>query len=330
MRPVRYAGAFVALVVLAGSVVLTLARVLTPGGHAWVLLTSFVPWALVGYLLAGLLLGLLCWRSRRRLLPAVGVALAAVGLLLHAFWLAPSFVVSGSASTDGVPVRVMTLNLQYGRADTDSVVRLAKRLRPDLVVLEETTPDALAGLEAQEVGSAAGSWPHQAGAAAPGASGTVVLSRYPLVEDTSFALGNGGARMEVRAPTPFTLTAVHAIYPLLGTEAWEQDFRTLTADARETPGPHLVVGDFNATLDHRPMRTLLDAGLTDAAEDAGSGWQPTWPRPGSRAPNGITVPLRLMAIDHVLMSEGLSASSTSTHVVADTDHLALVAVVRPG
>ncbi len=157
-----------------------------------------------------------------------------------------------------------------------------------------------------------------------------MLSRFGLVDDESFSLGNGGARMRVQAPTPFTLTAVHTVYPLFGTEGWEKDFRTLVADARETKGPHLLVGDFNATLDHGPMRTLLGQDLTDAADGAGSGWQPTWPRPGSRAPNGITVPLRLMAIDHVLMSEDFRAVATSTHVVDRTDHLALVAVVIDG
>lgn len=330
MKPVRYVGAFVALVVLAGSVVLTTARVLTPGGHTWVLLTSFVPWAVVGYLVAGLLLALLCRRSTRRVLPLVGVALAAAGLLLHAVWSAPSFVSSSSGSADGRPVRVLTLNLQFGRADTGAVVRLVQRARPDLIVLEETTPEALVALEEERVGDAGGRWPHHAGAARPGASGTVVLSRFPLVEDTSFSLGNGGARMQVRAPSPFTLTAVHTVYPLFGTEGWQRDFRTLEADARETSGPHLLVGDFNATLDHRPMRRLMDEGLRDAAEDAGSGWQPTWPRAGSRAPNGITVPLRLMAIDHVLMSEEFRAVATSTHEVPDTDHLAVLAVVIDG
>ena len=235
------------------------------------------------------------------------------------------FASSSSGSSDGVPVRVLTLNLQFGRADTEAVVRLVKRVRPDLIVLEETTPEALSALEEQRVGDAAGRWPHRSGAARPGAAGTVVLSRFGLVDDESFSLGNGGTRMRVQAPTPFTLTAVHTVYPLFGTEGWEKDFRTLVTDARETKGPHLLVGDFNATLDHGPMRTLLDQDLTDAADGAGSGWQPTWPRPGSRAPNGITVPLRLMAIDHVLMSPEFEAASTDTHEVPDTDHLALVA-----
>ena len=291
------------------------------------LVASFVPWALVGYSVAALLLGLLCWRSHRRVVPAVGAALAVLGLVLHAVWLAPSFVSSSSGSTDGDPVRVLTLNLQFGRADTEAVVRLVERVRPDLIVLEETTPEALSALEEQGVGDAAGRWPHRSGAARPGAAGTVVLSHFGLVDDESFSLGNGGARMQVQAPTPYTLTAVHTVYPLFGTEGWEKDFRTLVADARGTKGPHLLVGDFNATLDHGPMRTLLDQGLTDAAEGAGSGWQPTWPRPGSRAPNGITVPLRLMAIDHVLMSEEFEAASADTHEVPDTDHLALAALV---
>ena len=61
MKPVRIAGAFIALVVLAGSVVLTLARLLDSEAEGWVLAASFVPWALVGYVVALVLFALVRW-----------------------------------------------------------------------------------------------------------------------------------------------------------------------------------------------------------------------------------------------------------------------------
>lgn len=325
-KPVRIAGALVALGLLAGSCLLTLARVLTPGGHVWVLATSFVPWAVVGYLVAVVLCALLCWRAARRRLPAAGLVLGLVGLVVHAVWLAPDFVASPAPRGDRFTI--LTQNLQIGRADPDAVARLAGRVHPDLIVLEETTPEALQRLAARQIGAGLGEWPHQLGSAAPGASGTVVLSRYPLEADPGDAPGPRDARMRVLAPKPFTLTAVHTTYPMILVDRWAQDFDALVADARRTEGPHLFVGDFNATLDHGPMRRLLAQGLTDAAEDAGSGWQPTWPRPGASTFRGLSSPVRLMAIDHVLMSEELSAAWTRTYEVPDTDHLALV--VRVG
>jgi endonuclease/exonuclease/phosphatase (EEP) superfamily protein YafD len=325
VKPVRYAGTTLVLLVLAGSAVLTTARLLTPGGHFWVLATSFVPWALVGYLVAGVGCGLLCWRANRRWLPLVGVLLAAAGLVVHASWLAPDFAASPAPSGDRLTI--LTQNLQIGRGDPDAVVRLARRVQPDVIVLEETTPEALQSLEARQLGAGRGEWPHRLGSAAPGASGTVVLSRYPLEADPGSPLGDRDARMRVLAPRPFTLTAVHTTYPMILVDRWKQDFDALVADARGSEGPQLFVGDFNATLDHGPMRRLLAQGLTDAAEDAGSGWQPTWPRPGAPTFRGLSSPLRLMAIDHVLMSKELAAASTRTYEVPDTDHLALVARV---
>jgi endonuclease/exonuclease/phosphatase family metal-dependent hydrolase len=313
-------------VCLAGSFVLTGARLFTPASHTGVLVTAFVPWAVPGYLLAAVLFGLVVVGAGRRWRPMVGALVALAGLVLHLVWLAPAYIAdpeSGRAS-EAARLRVMTLNLQFGRADTSSVARLVQREQPDVLVLEETTPEALARLVAAHVGDASSPWRHHGGQAAPGARGTVVLSRYRLVDDGPLPIGNGGARLRVLAPRPFTLLAVHLRYPLHGVSGWLEDFRTLTAESRRTTGPQLVVGDFNATLDHAPMRTLLGTGLTDADDSAGSGWQPTWPRPGSRSVRSFTVPIRLMAIDHVLLSDDLTATSTSTCVVPDTDHLALV------
>ena len=52
MKPARYAGALIALVVLAGSVVLSLSLPLRSEQQFWVLAASFVPWAMLGYLMA--------------------------------------------------------------------------------------------------------------------------------------------------------------------------------------------------------------------------------------------------------------------------------------
>jgi endonuclease/exonuclease/phosphatase (EEP) superfamily protein YafD len=84
-----------------------------------------------------------------------------------------------------------------------------------------------------------------------------------------------------------------------------------------------VVGDFNATRDHQPFRAILDTGLRDAAEQAGSGWQPTWPARGSW---GWLRPL--LTIDHVLATDQWQAVDTSTLEVPGSDHLALVARLR--
>ena len=86
MKPVRIVGACVASVVLAGSVVLTLARLIESEAEPWVLTAAFVPFAVVGYLVALVLLVLLGWRAaagRLRVprLVALGVCVLGLGLV---------------------------------------------------------------------------------------------------------------------------------------------------------------------------------------------------------------------------------------------------------
>ena len=94
MKPVRYTGTFIALVALAGFVVLTLARLFTPSGRVWVLAASFVPFGLVACVVAAVVLLLVRWGSQGALRRTTGflLALALAGAALHAAWLLPSYV----------------------------------------------------------------------------------------------------------------------------------------------------------------------------------------------------------------------------------------------
>jgi endonuclease/exonuclease/phosphatase family metal-dependent hydrolase len=111
---------------------------------------------------------------------------------------------------------------------------------------------------------------------------------------------------------------LHPAYPF--SSRWSGDQARLARLGAERR-PDLVLGDLNATLDNPPFRSFVRrAGLADAAEQAGSGWQPTWPVGGARG-----VPLPLAAIDHVLVGPRLAAVDTRTATVAGTDHKALAA-----
>ncbi|MFI2707777.1 endonuclease/exonuclease/phosphatase family protein, partial [Nocardioides sp. CER28] len=121
--------------------------------------------------------------------------------------------------------------------------------------------------------------------------------------------------------------AVHPSYPLR-TTAWRQDLAAL-AERATTERPDVMLGDFNATWDHRPFRHLLAAGYRDAAAQSGAGWQPTWPvRPAVRPAWMRLSPS--VTIDHVLVGAGLVAASTRTARIPGTDHKALVASLVVG
>ncbi len=240
---------------------------------------------------------------------------------MQAWVLVPLF--TGGGEERRSDLTVMTSNLQFGRGDTTAVVRLVAAEDVDVLVLEEVTPKALDGL--LDAGLAE-RLPHRSGKPVVTAAGTMVFSRYPLTTPRTLTLGKGGLDVRVAAPDPFRLLAVHASYALQRPQPWVADLesirdRTATAVAQ---GPTLVVGDFNATHDHVLFRDVLDAGVRDAAEEAGSGWQPTWPT--TRYGQDWLRPL--LTIDHVLTSAHFEAVRTHTVEIPRTDHLALVAKLR--
>ncbi|KRB77129.1 hypothetical protein ASE01_10290 [Nocardioides sp. Root190] len=320
MRPRARSGACVlAAVVAVPALVLTGARLLGGSHRQVAIVQAFTAWAVPAYLLVLVVLGVLLARPavRRPARRPLGVAAlaTALALALHLAWLAPT--VSGGtpkAAPDAPRLTVMTANLRFGQAEPAEVLDAVRDREVDLLVLQEVTPTALAALDAAGL---AETLPHRAGEAQGGALGTVAFSRVPVSDvdriDTvmgSWAFTTAGLRV----------LAVHPAYPL--SENWGRELG-IVRDAVEAEQPDVVAGDFNASRDHAPMRAILDAGLEDGADLVNAGWQPTWPTGGFR---GWPVPASV-AIDHVLVGRGLTATASSTLEVAGTDHRALVVTV---
>jgi endonuclease/exonuclease/phosphatase (EEP) superfamily protein YafD len=149
----------------------------------------------------------------------------------------------------------------------------------------------------------------------------MVFARLPLGEPTRVPTTHGSWAMTVG---DLGLLAVHPSPPT-DVDAWRRDHATIRA-AIASSSPDLVVGDFNATPDHPPMRALADAGYRAVSELANEGWQPTWPANGGFRVLGVPLP-RSAQIDHVLVGERLAAIRSSTFPLAGTDHRPLVAEV---
>jgi endonuclease/exonuclease/phosphatase family metal-dependent hydrolase len=98
---------------------------------------------------------------------------------------------------------------------------------------------------------------------------------------------------------------------------WQQD---LAAEPPADPGgpPRILLGDFNSTLDHAPLRQLIATGYRDAGVATGQGLVPTWPyaeHPG----------IPKVAIDHVLVDRRIGVRAMSVHRIPLSDHRAIVA-----
>lgn len=304
-------------VLLLPALLLTLTRLFEPRGARWVQLEAFTPLAAAPYAVLVLLAGLVAWRGRDA--TAVAVALVAVvGLGLHGWWFAP--LVSGAnppAAAEAETLTVMTANMHLGDADGIELVASASEVGADILVVQEVTAPLLVDME--RAGLAA-LFPHRAGEPGDSAEGTMVFAAVELGEARLVATTWDSWLVEAGE---LTLLAVHPHAPSdIG--RWRADHELLSRTTTEEE-PDLVVGDFNATPDHPPMRALAGAGWRSATELANEGWHPTW------SPSGyFVVDLQLPAlvqVDHVLVGRDLAAQSAHTVEIAGSDHRALVAEV---
>ncbi len=247
------------------------------------------------------------------------VAAGAVALALVAP-VAPRAIGGGQPDARGPALRVLSVNLYYGRADAGALLDLVRRTRADVLSLQELPREAVRRYEAAGLRTLL---PYAVVDTRPAASGSGLYSRHPLrrlpdVPDTSVATPRaeltlaGGRRVQV--------TAVHPLPPLSAEdqESWKRDIGRLPSATPSGP-VQILAGDFNATLDHATLRRLIGRGYADAADRAGSGLVPTWGTGDIRRP---------ITIDHVLVDERCAVTGYGVHGMPGSDHRAVLAVIR--
>jgi endonuclease/exonuclease/phosphatase (EEP) superfamily protein YafD len=251
--------------------------------------------------------------SRSRAVIAVAVAL----LVANVAWQLPLFVPDPGPS--GHPVlRVAASNLKFGHGDPQAIVDLVRTHDIDVLALEELTPDAVrrlhdAGLDAL--------LPFHEARPDPSFTGTGLWSRTPLRD--AHELPGFSSTVVVARVTPgagdLTVLAIHPLAPVGdGLATWEQEYADLLSATAAMSGPVVGAGDFNATRDQKPFRDLESAGFRDAVDQAGAGFQPTFPNTRRGRP--------LMAIDHVIARDlPVRATAFETVDVPGSDHRAVVA-----
>ncbi|MFI6508445.1 endonuclease/exonuclease/phosphatase family protein [Streptosporangium sp. NPDC050855] len=301
---------------------------------AWAAVTPFAAWAVARvaglerdslttqlmtgtpYVAAGSLLPLLLAAlSRNRAATAVAlITTTALGLsvLPRAF--------RSAEPVAGTPLRVLTINTLFGRAETDAVMDLVRRLRPDVLSTQELTPGMVEKLDAAGLGEI---MPYRVLEPEWSAGGSGLYARYPLTARKGLfeAIGHNmpAALMTVPGAPPVEVVDVHP-FPPLGRQVYDWT-AALDALPSAVPGTiRILAGDFNASLDHAAMRRFLGRGYLDAADGAGEGLTPTWPV-NDRVPPLIT-------IDHVVVDRRVGVNEVSVHTVPGTDHRAVFADLR--
>lgn len=269
--------------------------------------------AIVPYVAAGVVIPLAV-AALTRDWAALAVAVAAT--LIFAAIVLPRAIGGGQPHAYGPRLRILTANLRFGQAGDQGLVDLVRRTGADVLSVQEFTPAAADRLDAAGIEQV---FPYRVIDPRSGPEGSGLYSRYPLSRlpdrgPTTFAMVS--ATLDVPDAPPVRLTAAHPPAPL-GPDAarWRHDLSEIP-----TATPHgqvgIVAGDFNASLDHLPLRRLIGTGFRDAADSAGQGLVPTfrpWPP---------------ITIDHVLADRRCAVEQVKTFYQPGSDHRALFTELR--
>jgi endonuclease/exonuclease/phosphatase (EEP) superfamily protein YafD len=275
--------------------------------------------AFTPYVAAWSLLPLLVTLLTRRWPAAVVAGVVAVALI--ACVLPRALPVGDRGPTSGVALRVLSSNMLHGDADPATIVRLVRDTDVAVLALQEFTGAGQAALKAagleellpySSVGLETDPF---------GTTGSALYSRFPLA-GAGVARNGGGFQQAygtIQPPgaAPVLVESAHpsAPYAVSALGSWRSDLADEPASGEI---PRILLGDFNSTLDHKALRTLVARGYRDAAEADGKGLVPTWGPYHGR-------PIPPVTIDHVLVDRRIGVAHVSVHGVPKSDHRAVLA-----
>ncbi|WP_375373513.1 endonuclease/exonuclease/phosphatase family protein [Micromonospora sp. ATA51] len=277
--------------------------------------------AFTPYVAVGTLVPLVLALALRRRWPAVVAAVAAVALVGA---VTPRAFASGQPAVGGPTLRLLTANLLKGGADPRTLVDLVRSRRVDVLAVQEFTPGIAAELDRLGLAELL---PYRQLNPEVGTTGSGLYAGFPISEagvrrNQGFYFSQAYGTLTLPGAPPLRVESAHpaAPYAVDVLPDWWTDLR---AQPPATPNGRLSIlaGDFNATLDHAPLRDLIRTGYVDAADQAGAGLAGTWgPYDGD--------PIPPVAIDHVLADRRIAVRSVTVHALPGSDHRAVLAELR--
>ncbi|TFD30671.1 endonuclease/exonuclease/phosphatase family protein [Cryobacterium cryoconiti] len=274
-----------------------------------------------------LLVGAVIAVVRRRRRGTAGlrwcVALASVALVLVGVQVLLLVSAIGWNGTRSAPVgsgalRIVSANVLLDNTQVPDLARELVATGADVIVLQEVTPEHVTALNASPLAAA---YPHRLLDPLPGYHGSAIFSRFAIAGGGPIDVaGSPMLQADIHLPGGLIrLINVHTVAPIGAgnAAAWREQFAELSRMAGTETSPLILAGDFNATLDHAPLRRLLAEGLRDAFVEGGTGFGATWPRW-----DGIVPPV--MRLDHVLVSSEISVVSLATQTSSGSDHRRLL------
>ncbi len=226
----------------------------------------------------------------------------------------------------GAAVRVAFANLLYRNRDVRGILSELAAGEHDIVALAEVTE-----AHSNEIDALFPTATYPWRWCVPGGSqGLALMSRAPLDEVTKWmSQGHPQLEVTVRAPgsLPFRLLVIHTWGPVGRRKIgwWRAQLAEIADRAQSASSsgdnlPVVMVGDFNATRQHRSFDRLVATGWSDAGALCFGGWRGTWPANRWWRPP-------LFRIDHILTGPGISVRTSRAGRARGSDHRPVTAVL---
>jgi endonuclease/exonuclease/phosphatase (EEP) superfamily protein YafD len=334
------------ILLLAGVAVLALVEVVVnlvfrPQVGPPALLAAFEPHLLAIGAVCGALALLLTINERnaqasRIRVIAIAVIVVAIVRVGGEWWSPGDNRARGEPSPSETRLAIMSWNLEVESKTpqdvVDGILDVRQPLRPQVVALQELTPDVAVALEAStEIDQR---FPYRILEARDDVRGMGILSSVPLVEGvygafpmllTAGLLMPDGSRLDLvnAHPLPPRISTVAGVPVGLDTILRDQELRYVRAavDRAEDQERVLLVGDLNTT-PFEPGFGIVTDGLQDLHAQVASGTGFTW-RPAflERLNAG------LLRIDHVLAGSSVQPIALAEDCSLPGDHCRVTAVV---
>ena len=265
--------------------------------------------------------------TRRRPRPADPFVLMAIGGLLACAQIAPRVLSRADPAPRSAPtLTVLVANTLRSSVSPSVIVDLVRRTDADAIALPETSADHAASfaraltLDRRERWRAFGDpylRPDDDSARPTSMVVREALGPRPLRRPVPLPGAHGEVRLRlarVGGAPGMRIASVHPLAPapVASQSLWRRDLLALRPLCRRG---WILAGDFNATIDHSPMRALQRAGCSDAAAATGQGLQATW--------NAGSLVFLQAPIDHVMASGGWRATRAGVLRIEGSDHRAV-------
>lgn len=281
----------------------------------WDILAHFAPVWLAGGLACALIAALAFRGLSRLMIGAMGLtAVVAAGALM-----APEFTrATGPQAGSDAPgqLKIIQFNVWSHNSEPEATVDWIAAQHPDIVILEETTPDFRRLVEART------GW-----RSACRDCEVMIYSRLPMAKGylgAGPAVGPLAHAVFRDGQGAFDVVGVHNAWPTDGGDQQRQEGRLARVIAELPRERTIATGDFNST-PWSFSRRKWDAAFGLVRRDRAVF---SWPA-GVITARRIRVPFPILPIDHVYAGHGWATVSVTGGPKLGSDHYPVVAILAP-